>query len=124
MLRFNLYQGADHPQAGYRREGVMPDDEHSWRDGSQVSREILADAYDAEGNLSVDFVAGVNAFTNTVLFLTGACQTTIGADWQERQMAFYPSAELVVIPGAGHEMLYENATDSTGAVRAYLNAPL
>ena len=38
-------------------------------------------------------------------------------------MAFFPSADLVVIPDAGHEMFAENSEASIEAVREYLNAP-
>jgi pimeloyl-ACP methyl ester carboxylesterase len=38
-------------------------------------------------------------------------------------MEFFPSAELAVIPDAGHEMFAENPEESIAAVRAYLNAP-
>lgn len=53
--------------------------------------------------------------------MTGECQKVIGAEYQERQMTFFPSAELAVIQGAGHEMFAENPEVSIHAVRRYLN---
>jgi pimeloyl-ACP methyl ester carboxylesterase len=38
-------------------------------------------------------------------------------------MAFFPSTEFVIIPGAGHEMFEENPQASIAAVREYLGSP-
>jgi proline iminopeptidase len=120
---FNLYQGDDHPQAGYYCPGDKPDPEGSWRFGATAAASIQAEAIDAEGNIDLNLVEGVENFTNRVLFMTGECQTVIGEDWQREQIAFFPSNELVVIPNAGHEMFKENPTASIAAIRSYLEAP-
>jgi proline iminopeptidase len=65
----------------------------------------------------------VEDFSRQVLFMTGECQTIIGEDWQREQMELFPSADLVVIPDAGHEMFKENPTASIAAVRSYLSSP-
>ena len=117
----NLYQGEDHPQAGYYCPGAKPDTEGSWRFGAAADSSIQAGAIDAEGNITLNLIAGVENFTDRVLFITGECQTYIGADWQREQMEFFPNAELVVIPDAGHEMFAENPIASIAAVREYLN---
>ncbi len=122
--QMNLYQGDDHPQAGYYCPGDKPEEEVTWRFGAAASEALFREAVDAEGNFDLDFVAGVENFENTVLFMSGECQAVIGADWQREQMAFFPSAELVIIPDAGHEMFLENPDASIAAVRAYLNAPV
>jgi proline iminopeptidase len=120
---FNLYQGDDHPQAGYYCPGEKPDPDGGWRFGATAAASIQAEAIDAEGNIDLNLVEGVENFTNRVLFMTGECQTLIGEDWQREQMAFFPSADLVVIPDAGHEMFKENPTASIAAVHSYLTAP-
>ena len=53
--------------------------------------------------------------------MAGECQTIIVGDWQTRQMQFFPNAELVVIPNAGHEMFYEAPQVSLEVMREYLN---
>jgi proline iminopeptidase len=120
--QWNLYQGSDHPQAGYRCAGDTPKENESWRYGAAASDALFQQAVDSNGNFDINLVAGVENFGNTALFLTGECQTVIGADWQRRQMEFFPSAELVVIPAAGHEMFTESPEASLAAVRAYLNS--
>lgn len=119
--QINLYQGSDHPQAGYRCEGVTPSEGESWRFGAVSADAMSQQAIDAEGNIDISLVDGVDQFTNKVLFMAGECQTIIGADWQTRQMQFFPNTELVVIPNAGHEMFTENPQASVEVVRGYLN---
>ena len=117
----NLYQGEDHPQAGYYCPGVKPDPEGTWRFGAAAANNIQSEAFDEEGNMHLNLVEGVENFTERVLFIAGECQTIIGADWQREQMAFFPNAELLVIPNAGHEIFWDNPEDSISTVRAYLN---
>lgn len=120
---FNLYQGDDHPQAGYYCPGDWPDLEGGWRFGAAAAASIQAEAIDAGGNIDLNLVKGVEAFSNRVLCMAGECQTIIGAEWQREQMEFFPSADQVVIPEAGHEMFEENPAASIAAVRSYLAAP-
>jgi proline iminopeptidase len=122
--QLNLYQGSDHPQAGYRCEGVTPKENETWRYGAAASDALYQQAVDDDGTFDINLVAGVEHFENTVLFMAGECQTIIGADWQSQQMEFFPSAGLVVIPDAGHEMFAENPGASIAAVRAYLDSPI
>jgi proline iminopeptidase len=121
--QINMAQTSNHPQAGYRCEGDYPDKEGSWRSGSAASDAIWQEAIDAEGNIDINLTEGVDQFTNMVLFMTGECQTLIGADFQREQMELFPSAYLVVIPDAGHEMFAENPAASIAVVREYLDAP-
>lgn len=117
----NLYQGEDHPQAGYYCPSAKPDSDGSWRSGAAAATSINSSAIDAEGNITLNLVEGVENFTDRVLFIAGECQTVIGEDWQREQMAFFPNADLAVIPDAGHEMFAENPEDSIAVVREYLN---
>ena len=121
--QFNMYQGDDHPFVGYRCEGDVPDEEDHWRTGAQVSEVLFQEAVDADGNFDINLVEGVEQFTNKVIFMTGECQKVIGVEFQKGQMEFFPDVDLVVIPGAGHEMFAENPEASIEAVREYLNAP-
>jgi proline iminopeptidase len=121
--KFNLYPGSDHPQIGYYCAGDVPDPDGSWRFSTQASDDLFQEAVDADGNFDINLAKGVENFSNTVLFMTGECQTMIGADFQSRQMELFPNAELVVIPDAGHEMFSENSETSIAVVRKYMNAP-
>ena len=72
---WNLYQGEDHPQAGYYCPGTKPDPEGSWRFGAAADANIQAGVVDAEGNITFNLVEGVENFTDKVLFIAGECQT-------------------------------------------------
>jgi proline iminopeptidase len=122
--QWNLYPGDDHPQAAYYCDGDKPDENETWRYGSVAANALFQEALDANGNFDINLAAGVKQFKNTVLFMTGECQQLIGAEFQGQQMALFPSAELAVIPNAGHEMFFENPQVSLEAVRAYLTAPV
>jgi proline iminopeptidase len=99
-----MYQGRDHPQAGYRCGGGGPEEGGFWRFGARAADSLFQEAVDADGNFDINLVEGVEAFNNKVLFMAGECQKVIGVAWQKEQMAFFPNADLAVIPDAGHEM--------------------
>lgn len=121
--QLNMYQGSDHPQAGYRCNGGGPAAGGTWRYGAAAADSLFQQAVDANGHFTLNLVDGVDTFTNKVLFMAGQCQKVIGVEWQKRQMTFFPSSTLAVIPAAGHEMFAENPEASIAAVRAYLDAP-
>jgi proline iminopeptidase len=121
--QWNLYQGDDHPQASYYCEGDKPNENVSWRFGSAAGEAIFQEAVDANGNFDINLADGVAQFENKVLFMTGECQSLLGAEFQSQQMTLFLSAELAVIPDAGHEMFFENPEESVAVVRTYLNAP-
>ena len=122
--QMNMYQGSDHPQAGYRCEGGGPKEGESWRYGVRAAGSFYQQAIDADGHFNINLVDGVERFTNKVLFIASECQKVIGVDWQKQQMAFFPNAELAVIADAGHEMFAENPEASVAAVREYLDVPV
>jgi proline iminopeptidase len=122
--QMNMYQGSDHPQAGDRCAGGGPEEGETWRYGAQAAGSFAQQAVDANGHFTIDLVNGVERFPTKVLFMASACQKVIGVEWQKSQMAFFPNAELAVIPNAGHEMFAENPEASIAVVREYLDAPV
>jgi proline iminopeptidase len=118
-----MYQGPGHPQAGYMCEGDTLVEEETWRFGAAGADYLQQQAIDEEGNWDISFIEGVENFNHKVLFMASECQKIIGAEWQTRQMQFFPNAELAVIPNAGHEMFFENPEASIAAVREYLASP-
>jgi proline iminopeptidase len=63
--------------------------------------------------------ANADNYTGPLLFIASECNSFIGAEFQQEQMAIFPQAELVVIPDAGHEMFSENPAASLAAVRTF-----
>ena len=121
--QMNMYQGSDHPQAGYRCEGGGPKEGESWRYGARGADSLFQEAVDADGNFDISLVDGVERFANKVLLMASECNKVIGAEWQRRQMELFPNAELAIIADAGHEMFAESPDASIAAVRAYLSVP-
>lgn len=58
-------------------------------------------------------------YTGPVLFLASACNHFTGAAFLRGQMDIFPTARLVVVPNAGHEMFSDNPTASLAAVRRH-----
>ena len=89
-----------------------------WRWGTTASNAMQASltAADLDG-----MSAHAGDHTGPVLFLAGACNTWIGADLQRTHAARFADAAVQVIPDAGHDMFWDNPTESIAAVRAFLN---
>jgi proline iminopeptidase len=123
LQQIEMYQGSDHPQAGFRCGGGGPEAGQWWRHSATAGESILQSATDADGKWDVDLLEGVEGFTNKVLFIASECNTLIGAELQTRHLDLFPNAELAIIPDAGHEMFADNPEASITAVREYLNSP-
>ncbi|MBD3420089.1 MAG: alpha/beta fold hydrolase [Chitinivibrionales bacterium] len=73
------------------------------------------------GEAEVDFLDGIEDFTNEVLFIASECNTLIGANVQTRQAELFPNARVVTIKDAGHTMLGEKPQQSMRIIRDYFN---
>lgn len=73
-----------------------------WRLGAVAGEAVVADGV-VDGKPSWDFTRGNDRFQARVLFEASAFDTAIGEAFQRRQMAFFPNAELSVIPESGHD---------------------
>jgi proline iminopeptidase len=109
------------PLAGYFCDPAdgrrIPYWRYSWRSG----RDIPNHARNGRGEIEIDLVSGVASFPRPVLFLSGACDRLIGADYQKDHMRYFPTARLQVIPDAGHSMFTDQPEASVAAVRSYLD---
>lgn len=92
-----------------------------WRYSWRSSQEIMRKGMDENGNLSIDLVSGLEKFQKKVLFLAGECNTIIGPEYQRDHIKYFPKAELVVIPDAGHTMIGEQPEICLKVIREYLN---
>lgn len=87
----------------------------SWRFGALASQ-AWADAPDAE----VDRLgANVRTFDGPVLLLAGACNDWLGA-LQNDHHRLFSSADLQVIPEAGHDVIWDNPEAALAAIRNFL----
>jgi pimeloyl-ACP methyl ester carboxylesterase len=91
-----------------------------WRLGAVASG--ITKASMSGGKAVWDFTKGLENFRHPVLFEASELNTVIGAAFQKRQMAFYPDAQLVVVPGAGHDFQWVQPEATLRPVFSYLAA--
>ncbi len=88
----------------------------SWRFGAQSSAS-WRDAPAAE----VDRIGSqLSAFRGPVLLMRGACNDWLGA-LQQQHLRHFTNAELVTIPRAGHDVVWDNPDATLAAIRSFLN---
>jgi len=90
-----------------------------WRQGAVANR-CLMHAAVKDGKASYDLTDHLAAYTRRVLFVASARNEVIGVAFQQRQMQFFPAADLVTIPDSGHDMQWTHPAESLAVVRAYL----
>jgi len=56
---------------------------------------------------TLHFAEGMERYPNTVLMLTGGCNKLTGYDYQKQFIPYYGSAELKLVPDAGHFLFNE-----------------
>lgn len=98
----------NHPDNPYHRLGdryTAP----SWRFGKAASDALTGEVFGE----STDF-------DGPLLFVAGAENTWIGEPLQARHVDAYPSAELVVVPDAGHDMVWDNPSHTVAVIRDFL----
>ncbi len=111
----------DHPMVGYFCNGKA--DTISlpfWRSSMTASEAIRKSGMNDQGEFVVSFVEGVEQYQDTVLFISGACNTIIGPDFQKDHMKLFPKSKLVVIEEAGHTMLSEKPVQCQAIIRQFL----
>lgn len=91
-----------------------------WRFGAAASEYIMKSGQNSDGVAVYDFTTNLSQFTTPVLFITGALSEILGKSLQDEQMNVYPSASLVVIDDAGHDVFWIKAAQVVGLIRAYL----
>lgn len=121
----DYFLGQVAPQANpeYYCDGVVPEvGGELWRAGAISMQNMMQLMMDSNGNVDINLIAGVDNFKNKILFLASGCNTKIGAEYQKKQMAFFPNTELAVIAGSGHMMFGEKPAESVKVVREYLRS--
>ena len=64
--------------------------------------------------------AGAAAYAGQVLLMAGACDDWLGEPLQRQHLSRFADAELVVIPDAGHDVIWDNPEGALTAIRAFL----
>lgn len=121
MLRLVMTDVEDHPMAGYFCGGKPdPESMKHFRFGTRASLVVRSKSMAADGSLIAPFANGVEAYSNSVLLMTGECNTYIGAEHQKKfHLSLFKNARLVVINGAGHTMFGDQPERSLEVLRTY-----
>jgi proline iminopeptidase len=56
-----------------------------------------------------------------VLFMAGACNDWIGEPLQSEHLSRFADATLVVVPDAGHDVIWDNPDATLAIIRAFLH---
>lgn len=89
-----------------------------WRNGTTVLN-AMVDISEKDG---FDFTTNLHQYTNKTLFIYGGNNKSYGLSFAEKEAAFFPSSEIVEIPGTGHEMIWFKWESVHPVVLEYLDS--
>ena len=98
------------------------DPQPCWRQGAWANRYVSEDGQDDNGTFNFNFTTNLDAYTTPVLFIAGSMSEVLGESLQIEQVNHYPSASLVVVEGAGHDVAWIKTADVLTHVWTYLEA--
>lgn len=92
-----------------------------YRFGAVASlNDLGADGMREDGVYTFDFSDNLGAFQRPVLFINGDLNEIISADFQTKHnMPLFPEAELVVLEGVGHDLMWTRAADHVALIRQH-----
>lgn len=106
---------ADHPENPYHcGSGYSAP---SWRFGA-LSNQTMDAIPEVEINR---IAANASVFDGPVLFMAGACNDWIGEPLQSEHLSRFADATLVVVPDAGHDVIWDNPDATLAIIRAFLH---
>jgi proline iminopeptidase len=115
---FALLVGMRDSQPRYHQDNAV-DPAPVWRLGA-VANKCLQESAIKDGKATYDFTNHLDAFKTRVLFIASGRNEVIGAAFQEKQRQYFPAADLVVIPGVGHDLTWTRPAETLAAIHAYL----
>jgi len=86
-----------------------------WRSGAVVGTKLPQISLDK----GFDWTTHLGAFDRKVMFLRGELNEAANLAHQRELASSYPDAEIVTIPGVGHEMIWERPSEYLAETRAY-----
>ena len=117
-MDYEMLIGLKNSQPRYHEATENP--EPIWRLGAAVNRYLQEDGQNGDGVFIYDFTTNLAQYTTPVLFIAGALSEVQGASLQNDQMHVFPSASLIVIDGAGHDVQWVKTAQVVTEIRAYL----
>jgi proline iminopeptidase len=90
-----------------------------WRLGAVAFNRLQTEEV-KDGKAVWDFTTGLSAYQRPVLFIASELNEVIGADFQRRQLTAYPSAELAIVGGVGHDFPWTQPDATLRFINSYL----
>lgn len=88
-----------------------------WRAGAVANAKLLDLVDDG-----FDWTTDLEAYDRPVLFLRGELNEAMPLEHQQELASSYRDADIVTIPGVGHEVVWERPTEFLAHTRVYLDA--
>ncbi len=115
----------DHPMAGYFCNNAYDSTQIDfWRLSMEAARSIPGSQMDENGHMQIDLVTGVENYPDTVLFISGECNSFIGPDYQQMHLRYFPRHKMEVIENAGHNMFLDQPEVFSKIVRDFFKEDL
>jgi proline iminopeptidase len=103
--------------AGFPREHNDPNNPLPlWRAGAVVQARLNQVGLDK----GFDWTTHLGDYHHKVLFLRGELNENLPLSNQQEKASHFPQAEIVTIPGVGHQNLWERQAESLAQIRPYL----
>ncbi len=103
--------------AGFPKEHNDPNDPAPfWRFGAVVNQRLLQLGLDQ----GFDWTTHLRDFPHKVLFLRGELNENMPLSHQQELASHYASSEVITVPGAGHQAIWEKQPEFLADIRAYL----
>lgn len=114
MLLYPAFVLVDEANARYQSAADIPDTEFfMWMDVGRAYFEPLLD---------YDIYAAIAPYERDVLLIHGDADSLVPLEYSRRAQETYTSAELHVLPGAGHGFYGSDAAAANGLISEYLNS--
>lgn len=110
-------------QKFYYCDQILPKDldQRSWRAGFKAWKIITQSTYTDKRKINLKLTEGLDKLNAPVLILASSCNPLTGREFQARQKRLFKNASMSVINQSGHDLFWENPSDSMAAVRTFLS---
>jgi proline iminopeptidase len=89
-----------------------------WREGAVVNAAL----FKLVKENGFDFTTHLQSFDHKVLFLRSALDSAVPLEQQQELASNFPDADIITIPGVGHEMIWEAPSEYLAHTRDYFQA--
>lgn len=114
VLLYPAFVMVDNANELFRSAEEIPDTYYfMWMDVGRTYFEPLLD---------YDIYADISSYTKDVLILHGDVDSIVPLSYSEKAVEVYSSAQLKILPGAGHGFYGEDAEQAISYITEYLNA--